>query len=263
LLDGQQRLTALWRALHNNYEDTTYFLHLYQYDENIGPDENVNDSEIWYSTRWENKAGKKMPLWVDTPKECLKRGLIPMELFRPGDISNEIDNWINSALESSKPQTGIEGFENLLFEWMNKKNTIKASISDFRQTITYFNLPYLALPSQTSKETALQVFINMNTNSKPLSQYDIIRAEIEGVKDVSLDDYQNRLNNNYPNIHHYFELPFLILATSALMQNKLPNQKGMWDMNKDEMVTDWDKMSDGLSKMAVFMESQGIYDRER
>src|SRR4029077_13382083 len=25
LLDGQQRLTALWRALHNNYESETYF----------------------------------------------------------------------------------------------------------------------------------------------------------------------------------------------------------------------------------------------
>ena len=26
LLDGQQRLTALWRGLHNNYDDRTYFL---------------------------------------------------------------------------------------------------------------------------------------------------------------------------------------------------------------------------------------------
>lgn len=27
LLDGQQRLTALWRGLHNNYEDRTYFVY--------------------------------------------------------------------------------------------------------------------------------------------------------------------------------------------------------------------------------------------
>ena len=26
LLDGQQRLTALWRGLHNNYDDRTYFV---------------------------------------------------------------------------------------------------------------------------------------------------------------------------------------------------------------------------------------------
>ena len=28
LLDGQQRITALWRGLSNNYQERTYFLHL-------------------------------------------------------------------------------------------------------------------------------------------------------------------------------------------------------------------------------------------
>jgi len=35
LLDGQQRLTALWRGLNNNYEDRTYFLYL-EPDEEMG-----------------------------------------------------------------------------------------------------------------------------------------------------------------------------------------------------------------------------------
>jgi hypothetical protein len=163
----------------------------------------------------------------------------------------------------SKPKPSAEEFEALLTQWMEQKNQIKTTIRDYRETIAHFNLPYLALPAQTTKDTALQVFINMNTNSKPLSQYDIIRAEIEGVKGVSLDDYQQQLNTAHPTIQHYYELPFLILATSALIQNKLPNQKGMWDMSKDEMVNNWDKMSDGLSKMATLLETQGIPDRDR
>ena len=44
-----------------------------------------------------------------------------------------------------------------------------------------YNLPYLSLPSQTDKSVALNVFVNMNTNSKPLSTYDIIVAEVENV----------------------------------------------------------------------------------
>lgn len=263
LLDGQQRLTALWRTLYNNYDDVTYFLYLDIYDENKEIKESPSESQVWYRTRWENKNGKIMPLWADVPKASLKRGLIPMQLFRPGDISTEIDNWVESAVADSKPDSGEDGFEDKFVEWMTKKDTIKTTIRDFRETIAHFNLPYLALPTQTSKETALQVFINMNTNSKPLSQYDIIRAEIEGVKDVSLDDYQNDLDTKYPAIKYYFELPFLILATSALIQDKLPNQRGMWDMRKDKMVDNWKKMASGLSKMAVFMESQGVYDRNR
>src|SRR5690349_18311192 len=32
LLDGQQRLTAFWRAMHNNYEGELYFVYLPQFD---------------------------------------------------------------------------------------------------------------------------------------------------------------------------------------------------------------------------------------
>ncbi len=34
LLDGQQRLTAFWRAVHSNYEKETYFVYLSQFDRN-------------------------------------------------------------------------------------------------------------------------------------------------------------------------------------------------------------------------------------
>lgn len=261
LLDGQQRLTALWRALNNNYEDVTYFLYLTKYDQNKGK-ETSSESEVWFTTRWD-KTGKRMPLWADSPAECLSRGLIPMNLLRPGDISSEITAWLTAALASSEPLSDIDNYKNELYMWMNNRAEIDKAISSYRETIAHFNLPFLALPSQTDKDTALQVFINMNTNSKPLSQYDIIRAEIEGVRGVSLDDYQNSLNKKHPNIHYYFELPYLILATSALMQDKLPNQRGMWDMSKDAMVSNWESMESGLSKMAIFMENQGIYDQNR
>ncbi|MBQ20479.1 MAG: hypothetical protein CMD31_06945 [Flavobacteriales bacterium] len=263
LLDGQQRLTSLWRTLHNNYDDAKYFMYFSKYDIYNGRTEEEEEVYVWFNTRWENKNGKLMPIWVDSPKDSFYRGLIPMELFRPGDISKEYEEWVNQATEQNKPLKNSENYEEILIEWMNDKNEVMNVIRDYRETIAHFNLPYLALPTQTTKDTALQVFINMNTNSKPLSQYDIIRAEIEGVKGVSLDDYQNSLHGKHPNVHYYFELPFLILATSALIQNKLPNQRGMWDMKKDTMVENWSKMEDGLSKMAVFMEGQGIYDRNR
>ena len=48
-----------------------------------------------------------------------------------------------------------------------------------RERIANYNLPYLALPSSTSEDVVLDVFVNMNTNGKPLSQYDIIAAQLE------------------------------------------------------------------------------------
>ncbi|SDM65952.1 DUF262 domain-containing protein [Kriegella aquimaris] len=264
LLDGQQRLTALWRALHNNYKSETFFIYLSDYDDTLEEgDDCYEDYTVFYLGRWIDKKERLKPLWVDIPNETLSRGYIPMNLFRPGDIAEEYESWVEKAMLQYKPMNSEDDYESLLMDWMTGKQKLLNIIRDVRETIAHFNLPYLALPSATSKDTALQVFINMNTNSKPLSQYDIIRAEIEGVKGVSLDDYQNNLNSKHTNIQHYFELPFLILATSALIQEKLPNQRGMWDMEKDTMIANWDSMADGLSKMANFLESQGIYDKKR
>jgi hypothetical protein len=263
LLDGQQRLTALWRSLHNNYDDATYFLYLRMYDRHSEKPEEEEEMYVHCRTRWENKRGSLMPVWADSPKDCLFRGLIPMNLFRPGDISGEIDSWILGAIGEDKPASGQPNYENDLMKWMELKSNLVNDIRDVREIISHFNLPFLALPAQTLKDTALQVFINMNTNSKPLSQYDIIRAEIEDIKGISLDDYQKKLHHAFPQIEHYFELPFLILATSALMQDKLPNQRGMWDMKKELMIENWDAMGKGLAQMADFMEGEGVYDRSR
>ncbi len=48
------------------------------------------------------------------------------------------------------------------------KESLKQEINTLRERVAHFNLAYLSLPSNTPKDVALQVFINMNTNSKPL-----------------------------------------------------------------------------------------------
>lgn len=272
LLDGQQRLTAIWRALHNNYDWEKYFLYLKEYDTvwtNDSPldedeDQQTTKTKVFCQSRWTGKRNKqKMPLWADDAKECFKRGCIPMELFRPEDIGPEIDEWIKQALEQQKPKSGDPDFETAYENFTEQKQRLLNLINRYRETIRHYNLPFLALPSNTSKDTALNVFINMNTNSKPLTQYDIIVAEIEGLKDTSLHELQAQLNSEHPAVSRYFDLSYLILNTSALMQEKVPNRVGIWDMDKKILVENWETMVSGLSKMAAFLESHRIFDEER
>ena len=266
LLDGQQRLTALWRVLHDNYKNETFFLYNRNIDEIWSPNgynSNSDDVEIYCQSRWINKNGNRMPMWADDPKECLKRGCIPVSLFKPIDIKGEIDKWIADAVSYKKPKLGSDNYEKEFEAYHDFKKEISDLIIQSREIVKHYNLPYLALPTDTSKDTALDVFINMNTNSKPLSQYDIIVAEIEGVKDTSLHDLQEEVNRAYPDIENYFDLSYLILYTSALMQEKLPNKKGIWEMQKELVIEDWDKMVYGLSKMADFLKSQKLFDKQR
>lgn len=261
LLDGQQRLTAFWRMMHNNYEWETYFVYIPEMDK---VEDSVQFDEVtgYCQTRW-MKEGKKYPLWADEPEPCYRRGLIPSNLFRPGDIQQEIDNWIEAALADKMPKNNNPDFAFLYQQYFKSKEELKAHIVAIREIITHYNLPFLALPSSTPKETALNVFINMNTNSKPLSLFDIIVAEVEGKKGESLHDLQSDLDANFPNVKSYFNLSDLILSTSALLQDRLPNQKGMIDMDKSVLVDNWDKLQKGLINMAIFLESQGIYDKQR
>ena len=79
LLDGQQRLTALWRIFHNNYELETYFIYLKEFDD-YKIDEELEDMTAYWRGRYFKKNGDKYPLWCDDPEETLKRGMIPTQL---------------------------------------------------------------------------------------------------------------------------------------------------------------------------------------
>ena len=256
LLDGQQRLTALWRTFHNNYKNETYFIYLKEFDQFEG-DADREDLSMFCRSRYD-KRGDRYPLWCDSPSQCLERGMIPTDILRPENIQEDIDTWIDAAT-GPEPDGGKEE----LRQFYDFKKQVSDRIKDIRSTVANYNLPYLSLPSHTDKTVALKVFINMNTNSKPLSTYDIIVAEVESAMEKSIHDLEADINKEYPEVIKYSPLSDQILTTSALLQGNLPNQRGAWDMDKRRMVENWDKMAKGLHRMANFLKGQGIYDEQR
>jgi hypothetical protein len=261
LLDGQQRLTAFWRAMHDHYEWETFFVYLPQFDR--GRQAVEEEFGVFCVPRWTNKNKQRMPRWAESPAKCFERGSIPISLLRPGDMATEIDKWLQAATKPMEPSEGDPDAFRKYREYSALKDRIKGEITTLRERVTHFNLPYLSLPSDTGKDVALQVFINMNTNSKPLSIYDIIVAEVESVAEKSLHDLQENINARCPSISHYADLSDLILSTSALLQDKTPNVRGQIDMNKSVMLDNWATLERGLDRMAAFLASQGLYDEAR
>lgn len=261
LLDGQQRLTAFWRSMHNNYEWETFYVYLPQFDRTH---QNKDaDAEVRCVPRWTNKHQLRMPRWADEPAKCLERGLLPVHLLRPADIAKDINAWVDEATKPLKPKpTDTDAFAKLE-EFGEFKKQLNDHIALLRERVAHFNLPYLSLPSDTSKDVALQVFINMNTNSKPLSLYDIIVAEVESVAGRSLHDLETALVTKHPKASRYGDVSDLILATSALLQEKLPNARGMVEMDKRALLDNWPKLERGMDRMASFLEGERIFDEAR
>ncbi len=261
LLDWQQRLTALWRALNNNYEKEKFFVYI--------PELDICNQEKWFEEttvffQWRrDKKWRKFPLWADMPEEMFVRWCIPFELFKPIDISSEINQRVEDCTKNKKPKESDNDYPKKVEEYFKTKENLKDTIFKLRETVKHFNLPYLELPSHIEKYLALEVFINMNTNSKPLSIYDIIVAEIEMQKWESLHDLHSALDKKYPEIKNYFDLEQLILYTSALIQDKLPTKKWTIDMDKKSLIDNRDKMGEWLHKMSQFLKNEGIFDKER
>ena len=260
LLDGQQRLTVFWRAMHNNYEKETYFVYLPDFDLRSGP---KGEMDVRCQPRWRNKLDLAMPRWADEPAQCLEHGLLPISLLRPGDIASKIDIWLDNALQPLKPaEADPDAFKKYRAYSANREK-IKSEIITLRERVTHFNLPYLSLPSETEKEVALTVFINMNTNSQPLKLYEIIVAEIESIAGTSLPSRAEELKEKVPHAPRFGDISNLILSTSALLQDHLPNTRGMTDMDKPQLLENWPKLERGLDRMTAFLAGQGVFDEAR
>lgn len=242
LLDGQQRLTALWRSLHDKYPDRSYL---------IGFEEDPDDAAaklpyVYGQARW-SKNGNRYPMWVDDAKECWNRGFIPFSLLRPEDILPEIRQWIATAVAGDH----------------DKKDALFDEIITLRDKVKAFNLPYLALPAKTPKEVALDVFIKMNTSSVRLSTYDIVVALVEEETGKSLHEHVDALSIAAPRAAEYADLPGLVLDVVALRQDRIPSQAGYRGIDYTRMLNEWDVVVRSIKGMVGFLEDESVFDAHR
>jgi hypothetical protein len=243
LLDGQQRLTALWRGLHNNYEDRTYFLYL-EKDEDTGMPYYIDSI-----SRWKKPAETLLrPHWANDPKELWKKRMIPLDLCGPGDTSNDrYKAWAKEAIPDG-----------------DEREDVTEQRNQVREIFATFNMPFLSLPTTTSKETALDVFIKMNTSAAPLSTYDVVVAQVEAAMGQSLHDLVGACRQACPGMEAYYEPQELVLYASALLQDKAPTNATYLAKGFGEtLLSHWDELVRGVQRTVTFLEEERVFDAKR
>ena len=243
LLDGQQRLTGLWRALHNNYEDRSYFVFL-------RPDEETKMPYFIDSIgRWKKDGDTEYrPFWANDPVSQWKRRVIPLDLFAPTNEANSrYKNWARKAISDH-----------------DEREDIAELRSNIHATFLTFNLPYLSLPVTTSKDVALDVFIKMNTSAAPLKVYDVVVAQVEAALGTSLHDLVASIKEECPNISNYYDPEDLTLYASALLLEKLPTNKTYLAKEfGQQLLGNWEKLISGIKRTEIFLEDEKIFDAAR
>lgn len=248
LLDGQQRLTALWRSLTDNYDDQTFFVNLANEDEALDDNDEMDVDTITVSSekRWYKNAVKQ-PLWPDNANETLKRNKIPVAILCPGSNGE-------SAHQKWK--------EEILKKGELDHNLIER-ISTLRQRIAKYDIPFLSLESKTGRQTALDVFINMNTSATPLKDFDIVVAQLESASNQSLHDMVEDLLVEVPEAKNYGRIEDIILSVAALLMEKPPlKQTYLSKEYGDEFSGIWDRLRTGLRRGTEFLAKEGVLNEK-
>ena len=238
LLDGQQRMTALWRSLTGNYQDMTVFVRI---------EENDDAPDVEMVRRWDRK-GIRQPVWADDPQATLARGLLPIALLRPGSAGEQaLDDWVEAATGDPHEQRAVQKFAGRL-----------------RNRIASYPVPFLSLPVSTDKEVALNVFIKMNTSASPLKDFDIVVAQVEEAMGQSLHDMVGELCTAVPAARNFGDIEDIILAIGALLLDQAPLKKTYLERDFGKRLASvWDQLRIGLEHGLEFLREEGIFDERR
>jgi len=252
LLDGQQRMTALWRSLTDNYDDLTVFVRLLKDVKDGAEDDDATDSEdverplVEIVKRWDRK-GITQPVWADDYVACIKRGLAPLSILRPGGAGEASYKTWRDTLRAEGAYT----------------DEIGDLAGELRKRIQGYALPFLSLPVGTSRETALEVFINMNTSASPLKDYDIVVAQVEEASGVSMHDRVKDLLASIPSSKDYGRIESILLSVSALLLDKPPIKKTYLEEGfATGLVEVWPKVLAGLERGLQFLSDEALFDEK-
>lgn len=237
LLDGQQRMTAIWRSLNDNYPDMTIFVRI---DDDLGTD-------IEIVRRWDHK-GVRRPVWANDPRALLERCLMPISVLRPGFVGEQrLSDWITEATDD-----------------LQRRVELQVLASKMRNRVASYPIPFLSLPVTTDKEVALNVFIKMNTSASPLKDFDIVVAQIEESIGQSLHDMIEELCLAVPQARDYGAIEDVILAVGALLQDQPPLKKTYLERGFGTGLAGvWESLRAGLERGLSFLRDEGIFDEKR
>lgn len=252
LLDGQQRMTALWRGLTGHYRQdgldvlVSFKCSSTEEDAEAEPLEGVDAPRVEAIKRWDRK-GVLQPVWANDPVSMLKEGYLPATILCPGSLGEEAFNDWKKAVQAA---------DLLTFEMVDRLVTL-------RQRVAKYDIPFLSLGSKTGRETALDVFIKMNTSASPLKDFDIVVAQLESATGDSLHDMVEALVASVPAARDYGRIEDTILSVAALLMDKPPLKKTYLDTAYgNEFASVWSRLEHGFKHGIQFLRSEAILNEQ-
>jgi hypothetical protein len=195
VLDGQQRLTALFQALMGEGDERFYL----KIDEYVSLDENrvLSFHEVDF-----DKAIVSVPAASNKTQEQKNRAILGISHFPVADV-NTFDDWLDEyveALEKEAEECDTK-FLKSLYRRMRDKYIIP---------LRSYGLPVLTLPETTPVEAVCTIFETLNRTGKPLGPFELLTARYYP-QGVNLRDYWVEAQENYRSLVDFKVDPYSVL----------------------------------------------------
>ncbi len=193
VIDGQQRLTSLWNALHPVSNGVRYFIEVKNLSAlDMGPETvhpYASGSPDWRRLRDAQTAyaENKIPVDLLLPQTKESSGSEESDdPYNPGPIWE----WCNQALPDAAD--GARRLENAIKE---------ALVTRLKYEV---NLHYCPLPASTDADQAIDIFVQTNQSSATIKMFDIVVATARKDHDASLRDVIAQFHRESDLTRHFF-----------------------------------------------------------
>lgn len=263
ILDGQQRLTALWRAIIDAFyfvdsieSPRRFFIKVNNLDnDSMSVEESVEDVRcIKANSKQDGKA-------IKDAREAFDKGLVPVNLMadRITQDNVSIENWCDEVFPDNS----------------EKSRSLERNVRKLSELLRSRNIAYYSLPPDTSREDAIDTFIKTNESSSKVSRFDIAVAEIEVQRRQPLREMVREINIEPQRLTRFFgddedrcisDIGELALKIACLLVDcpQVPTDKYYTDKSVIDVVTDrWSEIEKAIDWTLEFFESECLYDKRR
>ena len=230
LLDGQQRLTAIWKALNDLYDDRIYLVKF----ENRGNE--------YCAVSIESVTKNKQ--WAKSPESLFDCGYLPVNLLYPKDGLIRIEEWIRDVGK----RVSMGNFRSMIIQLWHQ--------------VSSKSFPCLSLPQATSAEDAIDIFINTNTSFVKLTPYNIAVAQFEAATQESLQVLVDKIGQDVSGIvdlEGEDNLGDLVLKVACLFQGKMPTYGNYRNLDMQLLMDQHDKILSGIKWATEIVNKQKIW----
>lgn len=244
VLDGQQRLTSLYRAL-TGAGDERFFLAVDRFvdlpgvEDGSGRVRTAEEVEFEEAIFWHPRDSKEA-LELSSVESRIARHIIAVDEHR------EFDSWLDDYSARHAP--------------IMDEKAVKVILRSFRDTyltpLRSYGFPVVTLPSTTRIEAVATVFETLNSTGKPLGAFELLTARFYP-DNVYLRDLWDEACGDYPILEDFGIDPYSILQAITLRsQNSAQRSDVLRKLTSGDVKAHWKPVARGFARALELLQAE-------